>query len=137
MRILLVDNYDSFTYNLYQHLSELGAEVHVRRNDQFVLGDVAAMDVDGIVISPGPGRPADAGRTPDLIERFAETCPMLGVCLGHQAIGEVFGGRVVRAPRILHGKISSIGHDGRTIYRDLPNPLVATRYHSLVIDPAS
>jgi anthranilate synthase/aminodeoxychorismate synthase-like glutamine amidotransferase len=136
-RLLLVDNYDSFTYNLFQFLSELGAEVDVRRNDRFTLDEVDELRPDGIVISPGPGRPSDAGLTPKVIERFADRCPVLGVCLGHQAIGEVFGGTIVRAPVLFHGKVSPIEHDGRSIYRGLPNPFIATRYHSLVIDPAS
>lgn len=134
--IFLVDNYDSFTYNLFQHLTELGAEVLVRRNDQFTLDELEALDPEGVVISPGPGRPAEAGLAPRVIEQFAGRCPILGVCLGHQAIGEVFGGRVVRAPAVFHGKVSEISHDGRTVYRGLPNPLTATRYHSLVIDPS-
>ncbi len=137
LRIFLVDNYDSFTYNLYQFLSELGADVNVRRNDRFTLDELDELHPDGIVISPGPGRPADAGLSPRVIERFAGQYPILGVCLGHQAIGEVFGGTIVRAPVLFHGKVSEIEHDGLAIYQGLPNPFVATRYHSLVIDPAS
>src|SRR6266545_6591779 len=137
LRLFLVDNYDSFTYNLFQYLSELGAEVEVRRNDRFSLDELEALHPNGIVISPGPGRPADSGLSPRVIDRFASVCPILGVCLGHQAIGEVFGGTIVRAPVLFHGKVSEIDHDGRSIYRGLPNPFVATRYHSLVIDPAS
>lgn len=136
-RLLLIDNYDSFTYNLFQFLSELGAEVVVHRNDRFTLDDVEALQPAGIVISPGPGRPSDSGLSPTVIERFAGRLPILGVCLGHQAIGEVFGGTVVRAPQIFHGKVSEIEHDGQTIYQGLPNPFTATRYHSLVIDPGS
>jgi anthranilate synthase/aminodeoxychorismate synthase-like glutamine amidotransferase len=136
-RIFLIDNYDSFTYNLFQHLSELGAEVTVRRNDRFTLDEIEAAEPDAIVISPGPGRPAAAGLTPRVIETFAGRYPILGVCLGHQAIGEVFGGHIVRAPSLFHGKVSEIRHDGQGIYHDLPNPLRATRYHSLVIDPDS
>jgi len=136
-RVFLVDNYDSFTYNLFQYLSELGAEVTVARNDRFSLDEVDELAPMAIVISPGPGRPSDAGLTPRVVERFAGRYPILGVCLGHQAIGEVFGGRIVRAPALFHGKVSEIRHDGQAIYRDLPNPFVATRYHSLVIDPAS
>ncbi len=136
-RIFLIDNYDSFTYNLYQFLCELGAEVTVRRNDQFALDELAALAPDAIVISPGPGRPEDAGLTCATIERFAGVRPILGVCLGHQAIGQVFGGSIVRAPRLYHGKVSEIHHDGRGIFRSLPDPFVATRYHSLVIEPTS
>jgi anthranilate synthase/aminodeoxychorismate synthase-like glutamine amidotransferase len=137
VRVFLVDNYDSFTYNLYQYLSELGAAVTVRRNDRFSLDELDEQRPDAIVISPGPGQPRDAGLTPRVVERFAGRYPILGVCLGHQAIGEVFGGRIVRAPALFHGKVSSITHDGRTLYRGLPSPFVATRYHSLVIDPDS
>jgi anthranilate synthase/aminodeoxychorismate synthase-like glutamine amidotransferase len=137
LRLFLIDNYDSFTYNLFQYLSELGAEVLVRRSDQFSLDELEVLQPDGIVISPGPGRPSDAGLTPRVIERFAGWRPILGVCLGHQAIGEVYGGRVVRAPSLFHGKVSQIHHDGRTVYQGLPNPFVATRYHSLVIEPSS
>jgi anthranilate synthase/aminodeoxychorismate synthase-like glutamine amidotransferase len=136
-RIFLVDNYDSFTYNLFQFLSELGAQVDVRRNDRFTLDEIEAERPNGIVISPGPGRPSEAGLTPRVIERFAGVVPILGVCLGHQAIGEVFGGQIVRAPALFHGKVSDIGHDGRGVYRGLPNPFTATRYHSLVIEPTS
>jgi len=135
--ILLVDNYDSFTFNLYQHLSELGADVVVRRNDRFTLDEVEEMDPEAIVISPGPGRPSEAGLTPEIIRRFAGRFPILGVCLGHQAIGEVFGGRIVRAPSLFHGKVSEILHDGQGIFDELPNPFTATRYHSLVVEPAS
>ena len=136
-RIFLVDNYDSFTYNLFQFLSELGAQVDVRRNDRFTLDEIDAMQPDGIVISPGPGRPSEAGLTPRVIERFAGEYPILGVCLGHQAIGEVFGGRIVRAPALFHGKVSEIQHDGQSLYQGLPNPFIATRYHSLVIEPST
>jgi anthranilate synthase/aminodeoxychorismate synthase-like glutamine amidotransferase len=135
--ILLVDNYDSFTYNLFQHLSELGADVHVRRNDRFTLDEVQDMELEAIVISPGPGRPADAGLTPEIIQRFAGRFPILGVCLGHQAIGEAFGGRIVRAPSLFHGKVSEIVHDGKGVFDELPNPFTATRYHSLVVAPDS
>src|SRR5436190_13642260 len=117
-RLFLVDNYDSFTYNLFQFLSELGAEVSVRRNDRFSLDELEELHPDGIVISPGPGRPSDSGLSPRVIERFAGRCPILGVCLGHQAIGEVYGGSIVRAPVLFHGKVSDIDHDGRAIYRD-------------------
>ena len=135
--IFLVDNYDSFTYNLFQYLSELGASVHVRRNDRFTLDELNQIDPDAVVISPGPGQPSDAGLTPQVIQRFAGRWPILGVCLGHQAIGEVFGGRIVRAPSLFHGKVSDIHHDDRTLFAGLPNPFTATRYHSLVIDPPS
>jgi len=135
--IFLIDNYDSFTFNLFQHLSELGAEVLVRRNDRFSLEEVEALDPEAIVISPGPRRPAEAGLTPEVIERFAGRFPLLGVCLGHQAIGEGFGGRIVRAPSLFHGKVSEVHHDGRGVFAGLPNPFTATRYHSLVVDPDS
>jgi anthranilate synthase/aminodeoxychorismate synthase-like glutamine amidotransferase len=137
VRVFLIDNYDSFTYNLYQFLCELGAEVTVRRNDQFTLDELAAMRPDAIVVSPGPGRPEESGLTCATIDRFAGVLPILGVCLGHQAIGQVFGGEIVRAPKLFHGKVSPIHHDGRGVFRDLPDPIVATRYHSLVVDPAS
>ena len=132
-RVLMIDNYDSFTYNLVQYLAELGAEVTVWRNDQFALDDVAGLAPGLIVISPGPGRPESAGLSMPLVERFSGEYPILGVCLGHQAIAQVFGGRVVRAERIMHGKTSEIRHDGRGVFRDLPNPMTATRYHSLLL----
>lgn len=132
-RVLMIDNYDSFTYNLVQYLAELGAEVTVWRNDRFELGDVAEFAPGLIVISPGPGRPETAGLSMPLVERFSGEYPILGVCLGHQAIATVFGGRVVRAERIMHGKTSEIRHDGRGVFRDLPNPMTATRYHSLLL----
>jgi anthranilate synthase/aminodeoxychorismate synthase-like glutamine amidotransferase len=136
-KLLVVDNYDSFTYNLVQYLAELGAEVAVHRNDAIGLDDVAALAPDGIVISPGPCTPREAGISVPLIQRFAGTIPILGVCLGHQAIGAAFGGAIVRAPRIMHGKTSPIHHDGRGVFAGLPDPFDATRYHSLVIDPAT
>ena len=132
-RVLMIDNYDSFTYNLVQYLAELGAEVTVWRNDQFALDDVAGLAPELIVISPGPGRPESAGLSMPLVERYAGKYPILGVCLGHQAIAQVFGGEVVRAERIMHGKTSEIRHDGRGVFRDLPNPMTATRYHSLLL----
>jgi anthranilate synthase/aminodeoxychorismate synthase-like glutamine amidotransferase len=135
--LLVVDNYDSFTYNLVQYLGELGAEVEVRRNDAITLDEIAARRPAGIVVSPGPCTPNEAGISVPAIERFAGEIPILGVCLGHQSIGAAFGGRIVRAPRIMHGKTSPIHHDGRGVFRELPNPFEATRYHSLVIDPAS
>jgi para-aminobenzoate synthetase component 2 len=136
--ILVIDNYDSFTYNLVQYLGELGAVVVVRRNDQVSVEDVATqLRPDRIVISPGPGVPDDAGITLKLIENFASTLPILGVCLGHQAIGQSFGGRVVRAENCVHGKASEVSNDGRTIFRGIGSPFRAGRYHSLVIDPDS
>ena len=136
-RILVVDNYDSFVYNLVQELGELGAEPEVRRNDAVGPDEIAAMGPDAIVISPGPGRPASAGVSMAVIERFAGVIPILGVCLGHQCIGEVFGGEVVAAPTLMHGKTSNVAHDGQGLFAGLPNPFVATRYHSLVVDPGS
>ena len=134
--ILVIDNYDSFTYNLVQYLGELGAEVRVVRNDTATLEDVAGARPDRIVISPGPGRPEHAGITMDVIRRFGQATPILGVCLGHQAIGAVFGGTVVRAGVPMHGKTSTIEHDGRGVFRGLPGPFVASRYHSLVVADA-
>jgi anthranilate synthase/aminodeoxychorismate synthase-like glutamine amidotransferase len=135
--ILLLDNYDSFTYNLAQYLGQLGQSLVVRRNDRVTLDEIAALAPERLVISPGPGTPAQAGITLDLIRRFAGEIPILGVCLGHQAIGQAFGGRVVRAPRLMHGKTSEIRHDGRTIFRGLPQPITATRYHSLIVERKS
>ena len=134
-RILLVDNYDSFTYNLYQHLSELGARVKVRRNDAVTAAEIGGMALDGLVLSPGPGRPEDAGALVDILRTAAPRVPVLGVCLGHQGLAAAFGGRVVRAARLMHGKTSLVRHDGRGVYRGLPNPFTAARYHSLVVDP--
>jgi anthranilate synthase/aminodeoxychorismate synthase-like glutamine amidotransferase len=133
--ILLIDNYDSFTYNLYHYLGELGAEVAVFRNDRITLDEVAALGPEKIVISPGPCTPREAGISCDLIRRFAGEIPILGVCLGHQCIGAAFGGAIVRAPSIMHGKISQVSHDGETIFRSLKNPFSAMRYHSLVVEP--
>ncbi len=135
--ILTIDNYDSFTYNLVQYLGELGADVEVRRNDAITLAEIAERRPQGIVISPGPCTPKEAGISVPLIERFAGEIPILGVCLGHQAIGAALGGAIVRAARIMHGKTSPIHHDGRGVFRELANPFDATRYHSLVIDPAT
>jgi anthranilate synthase component 2 len=132
-RILLVDNYDSFTYNLYQYLGELGAHTRVVRHDELGVAEALAEPVDGIVISPGPGTPDEAGISLELIRAAAGRRPLLGVCLGHQALGQAFGGRVVRAPRLMHGKTSAIAHDGRTLFAGLPQPFIATRYHSLVV----
>lgn len=131
--LLVIDNYDSFTYNLVQYLGELGAEMSVHRNDRITLQEIEKMQPSKIVISPGPCTPKEAGISVDLIRKFGSQIPILGVCLGHQAIGEAFGGEVVRAPRLMHGKTSMIEHDGRGVYRGLPNPFEATRYHSLII----
>jgi para-aminobenzoate synthetase component II len=133
--ILLIDNYDSFTYNLYHYLGELGGQVRVLRNDKVTLDDIDRMGPEKIVISPGPCTPNEAGISCDAILRFAEKIPILGVCLGHQCIGAAFGGKIVRAPSIMHGKLSDVRHDSRTIFRSLKNPFAAMRYHSLVIDP--
>jgi len=135
--IVMIDNYDSFTYNLVQYLGELGQEVRVFRNDRVTLDQIAALSPERIVISPGPCTPAEAGISKEVIARFAGEVPLLGVCLGHQAIGEVFGGRVVRAGRLMHGKTSPIHHDGRGVFKDLPNPFEATRYHSLIVEKES
>jgi anthranilate synthase/aminodeoxychorismate synthase-like glutamine amidotransferase len=135
--ILVLDNYDSFTHNVVQYLGELGAEVEVFRNDEITVEDIVARSPRGLVISPGPGTPEQAGITVDVIRRLAGHVPLLGICLGHQAIGFAFGGRVVRAPTLMHGKTSLIIHDGRTIFENLPNPFAATRYHSLVIERES
>jgi anthranilate synthase component II len=136
-RLLMIDNYDSFTYNLVQYLGELGAAVDVRRNDALAVDEVAALAPDGIVVSPGPCTPREAGVSVPVIERYAGRIPILGVCLGHQAIGAAFGGAIVRAPRIMHGKTSPIRHDGRGLFEGLPDPFDATRYHSLVIEPTT
>ncbi len=135
--ILLLDNYDSFTYNIYQCVAHLGHSVRVVRNDRLALGDVAAGGYTAVIISPGPGRPADAGISTALVRRYAGRLPILGVCLGHQAIGEAFGGRIVRAPAPVHGKPSAISHSGAGLYRGLPQPITAGRYHSLVVDRAT
>jgi len=131
--MLMIDNYDSFTYNLVQYFGELGADLVVKRNDQVTLDEIAEMHPDRICISPGPGTPLDAGISNDLILRFGPSTPILGVCLGHQCIGHVFGGEVVRADRIMHGKTSPIMHEGDGVFRTLPNPFEATRYHSLIV----
>jgi len=135
--VLLLDNYDSFTFNLVQCLAELGATVEVRRHDAITLEEAIALAPERLVISPGPGRPADAGISLDLIRTFTGRVPILGVCLGHQAIGEAFGGAVVRAPRSRHGKTSSITHDGRGVFAGLPSAIEVGRYHSLVVEEAS
>ncbi len=133
-RVLVIDNYDSFVYNLVQYLGELGAEPIVHRNDAITVDEAMALEPDAIVLSPGPGRPEDAGIMTELIERAAGWRPLLGVCLGHQAIGQVFGGTVVGAAQLMHGKTSWITHDARGVFAGLPNPLEATRYHSLVVE---
>ncbi|MDX2091721.1 MAG: aminodeoxychorismate/anthranilate synthase component II [Kofleriaceae bacterium] len=135
MKLLLIDNYDSFTYNLAQYFGELGAEVTVERNDAITLDEITTRAPDAIVISPGPCTPNEAGISMDVIKTFAAQVPILGVCLGHQSIGQVFGGKVVRAPRVMHGKTSKIFHDEKGLYAGVENPFVATRYHSLVIAP--
>ncbi len=135
--IVVIDNYDSFTYNLVQYLQELGAEVEVYRNDRITVEGIAARRPESIVLSPGPKTPDQAGITLETVRTFSGKVPILGVCLGHQAIGQTFGGRVVHAPSLMHGKTSRIAHDGRTIFRGLENPFEATRYHSLVIAPDS
>jgi anthranilate synthase/aminodeoxychorismate synthase-like glutamine amidotransferase len=137
VKLLLIDNYDSFTWNLAQYFGELGADVQVERNDAISLDAIAARAPAAIVISPGPCTPNEAGISMDVIRRFAGQTPLLGVCLGHQCMGQVFGGRVVRAPRVMHGKTSKIFHDEKGLFAGVDNPFVATRYHSLVIAPES
>ena len=131
--IFVLDNYDSFTYNLVQYIGELGAKVEVRRNDQVTVDEVEKMNPERIVISPGPCTPQEAGISIDLIRHFSGKIPILGVCLGHQAIGEAFGGKVVRAAHLMHGKTSAVLHDNKTIFQGLPQPMTATRYHSLIV----
>ena len=133
--ILLIDNYDSFTWNLYQHFCELGAEVLVKRNDELTLAGIASLAPEKIVISPGPCTPDESGISLDVIRRYAGKTPLLGVCLGHQAIAQVFGAAIVRAAQVMHGKTSLIEHNGEGVFKGLNNPLTVTRYHSLVIDP--
>jgi 4-amino-4-deoxychorismate synthase (2-amino-4-deoxychorismate-forming) component II len=136
--LLVIDNYDSFTYNLVQYLGELGEQIVVRRNNEVTVDEIqSTLRPTRIVISPGPGQPEDAGVSMKVIEKFAGHVPILGVCLGHQAIGQVFGGRVVRAPRVLHGKTSKVQHDGRTIFEDLEQNFSAGRYHSLIVERES
>jgi anthranilate synthase component II len=134
--ILVIDNYDSFTYNLVQYLGELGTEPFVRRNNQITLGEIATLKPERIVISPGPGRPEQAGITLDVIKKFGPTIPLLGVCLGHQAIGMAFGGSVVRATAPMHGKTSTVSHDGRGVFAGIASPFTVGRYHSLVVQKA-
>ncbi len=131
--IFVLDNYDSFTYNLVQYLGELGAEVRVGRNDALTVADIEALKPERIVLSPGPCTPQEAGISIPLVRHFAGKVPILGVCLGHQAIGAAFGGRIVRAPRLMHGKTSAVEHDGRTIFRGIRSPMTCTRYHSLIV----
>ncbi len=133
--ILLIDNYDSFTYNLYQYLCELGGDVQVVRNDKISIEEIEDMAPDGIVVSPGPCTPKEAGISGEVVKRFGEKLPVLGVCLGHQTIGYAYGGVVERAPEIMHGKTSMVHHDGKGLYEGLPNPFEAIRYHSLMVNP--
>jgi anthranilate synthase/aminodeoxychorismate synthase-like glutamine amidotransferase len=135
--ILVIDKYDSFTYNLVQYLGELGADVVVKRNDEITVDQVGELDPDGLVLSPGPCAPAQAGITVAVIQRYGEHIPTLGVCLGHQAIGEAYGGEVVRAGKVMHGKTSRIEHDGTGVFAGLPSPMEVMRYHSLVVEPSS
>ncbi|MFC1571603.1 aminodeoxychorismate/anthranilate synthase component II [Candidatus Margulisiibacteriota bacterium] len=135
--ILMIDNYDSFTYNLVQYLGELGEQLQVFRNDKITIKEIEKLKPKSIVISPGPGTPKDAGISKDVVKNFAGQIPILGVCLGEQSMAEVFGGKVVRAKRLMHGKTSEIKHDGKTIFKGLPNPFTATRYHSLIVEKAS
>jgi len=136
-RVLVIDNYDSFVYNLVQYLGELGAEPLVHRHDDLSIGELEALEPDAVLVSPGPGTPDDAGVSNDVIRTFGGRVPVLGVCLGHQCIGQVYGGTVVRAPEVMHGKTSLIRHRGVGVFAGLPDPLEATRYHSLVVDRAS
>jgi len=136
-RVVVIDNYDSFVYNLVQYLGELGATPLVHRHDELSVDDVVALEPDAVVISPGPGRPEDAGISNGVVERLAGVTPLLGVCLGHQCIGQVFGGTVVRAPSVVHGKTSLVHHRGQGVLAGLPEPFEATRYHSLVVDRAT
>jgi anthranilate synthase/aminodeoxychorismate synthase-like glutamine amidotransferase len=132
--VFVLDNYDSFTYNLVQYLGELGAKVVVRRNDQVTVEEVKALHPERIVISPGPCTPQDAGISIDLFRQLSGQCPILGVCLGHQALGAAFGGKIIRAPNLMHGKTSPVQHDGRTVFKNLQSPFTATRYHSLIVE---
>jgi anthranilate synthase/aminodeoxychorismate synthase-like glutamine amidotransferase len=135
--LLVIDNYDSFTYNLVQYLLELGQELDVRRNDKVTVDEIEALEPAGIIISPGPCTPDEAGISLAVVEHFGPTTPMLGVCLGHQCVGQAYGGAIVAAPELMHGKTSAIHHDGRGIFESLPDPFEATRYHSLIVDRAT
>jgi len=135
--VLMIDNYDSFTYNLVQYLGSLGADLHVYRNDKLTIEEIRDMVPERIVISPGPCTPNEAGISVELVEKLGAEIPILGVCLGHQSIGQAYGGSVIRAPKVMHGKTSLIHHDGKTVYAGLPNPFEATRYHSLIIERES
>ncbi|HET7541556.1 MAG TPA: aminodeoxychorismate/anthranilate synthase component II [Polyangiaceae bacterium] len=136
-RVVVVDNYDSFTYNLVQYIESLGGECDVRLNDRVTVEQIREARPNGVLLSPGPGNPDEAGVTLSVIEQLSGTLPIFGVCLGHQAIGQAFGGKVIRAPELMHGKTSGIEHDGRSIFRGLPSPFEATRYHSLIVEEAS
>jgi para-aminobenzoate synthetase component II len=136
-RVVVVDNYDSFTYNLVQYIESLGGECDVRLNDRVTVDEIREARPSGVLLSPGPGNPDEAGVTLSVIEQLAGSVPIFGVCLGHQAIGQAFGGKVIRAPELMHGKTSGIQHDGRTIYQGLPSPFEATRYHSLIVEETS
>lgn len=131
---VLIDNYDSFTYNLYHYLGEIGADVEVYRNDEISVDELRAKKPDGIILSPGPCTPDDAGICMEIVEKLGEAVPILGVCLGHQSIGQVYGGKVIRAPYMMHGKVSKISHDGKTVFKGFKSPFDATRYHSLIVD---
>ena len=135
--LLLIDNYDSFTYNLYQYLTELGEDIEVLRNDVFSLAEISGLNPSGVVISPGPGVPSKAGLTEKLIEEFSRKIPMLGVCLGHQAIAEVFGGKIIKSAQLMHGKCGDVFHDGRGLFSGMPSPFTAARYHSLIVERKS
>ena len=132
--ILMIDNYDSFTYNLVQYMGELGADIHVERNDCISISEIESLKPKKIVISPGPCTPAKAGISVEVIKKFAGKVPLLGVCLGHQSVGAAFGGEIIKAGKLMHGKTSKVRHDGKTLFKNLPNPFIATRYHSLVLN---
>nr|YP_009504483.1 anthranilate synthase component 2 [Cyanophora sudae]AWW13655.1 anthranilate synthase component 2 [Cyanophora sudae] len=135
--LLLLDNYDSFTYNLAQYLNELGVDILVRRNDKITVKEIQNLNIQGVVISPGPGRPTEAGISMEIIKELGPTMPILGVCLGHQTIGHIFGGKIIKAPQLIHGKPSTIYHNQKGVFSNLENPLIATRYHSLIIEKES
>jgi para-aminobenzoate synthetase component 2 len=137
MRIFMIDNYDSFTYNLVQYLGEMGHEVRIERNDRVAVEDIERIDPDVLMISPGPCTPDEAGISLEAVRHFAPKLPILGVCLGHQAIAQAFGARIIRAPKLMHGKTSEIHHDGKTVFQGLPNPFTATRYHSLIVEKST